>query len=190
MAPCPVRYTSSPTTQLCQPAVHQQALPCTCCSVSVGTAADPASLHGALRHTERTLYACARHGDAMRAGRPAHASAQACRQAARGSWRDPLQALDQGGGCRLLGGRSSRGIPHSKLGSLVCVPGQCLGCSWAGGQGSHQHGVVVAQLARLEVDQRAGPVIAQVHGHDDAVHLQDGLGRLAHPRQGFGPFRV
>ena len=54
---------------------------------------------------------------------------------------------------------------------------------------AHPEGVVVSQLSAGEVHKGAGPVVAQVHWHQDAVHLRQGLGQLhsrtraCHPRQ-------
>jgi len=52
--------------------------------------------------------------------------------------------------------------------------------------GAHVVRVVVDERARGQVDQRAGPVVAQVHRDDPAVHVQDAAGRLARLGQPLG----
>lgn len=48
---------------------------------------------------------------------------------------------------------------------------------------AHPHGVVVAELLALQVDDCAGPVRRQVHRHDDAVAVQHRGARLARQLQ-------
>lgn len=38
---------------------------------------------------------------------------------------------------------------------------------------AHPHGVIIDELLGGQVNDGAGPVIAQVHRHNDAVHLQN-----------------
>ena len=52
--------------------------------------------------------------------------------------------------------------------------------------GAHVVRVVVDERARGQVHHCAGPVVAQVHRNDPAVHIQDAAGRLARLRQPLG----